>query len=466
MTPSDNSEPATTAGSEPHSDHHNQASRDIYDATRDINQQVDNRSGQNVVVNVGHLPRGQAGRVPGPETGTRRGHRRSRPRFRIAAATGMAGLLLGSIGIYYGYGTSSSPKPAASQGAQAPATVQMVGNDVLFSDPGVARELRRQGLVVKQTLPGSRTACTDTRVIADYDFSDTSAEASSCFKSLALRAGKLPDVYNPYAGLMVIITYSPVVTLLKGLGVASEAYNSTTVKNHHKVKNYITVFDVAKYLKVFASGKRWADIPGNTTYPSRNRILLWTTNPKQSNLGGMLADIAYAAQAGGDPPTSIGPDDKRVPVIRSLFTELGELQDFSVTLLNQFLAGGMGEYPMAMVYESQYLSTRLTGIATDPSLTVMYPTPDVSTQDALVAWTPAGKRLIEALKSPQIAALEKGEGYRTAADKAEFVRYMASRGLFVPDLNQLEVAGVQFSNLPTADVLTKLINAVAASQPG
>ena len=91
-------------------------------------------------------------------------------------------------------------------------------------------------------------------------------------------------------------------------------------------------------------------------------------------------------------------------MITSLFTELGDLPNFSVLLLNQFLAGGMGEYPMAMVYESQYLSSVLTGTATDPNLTFMYPTPDVSSEDALVAWTPAGKKLIAALQSKPTTA--------------------------------------------------------------
>jgi hypothetical protein len=304
-------------------------------------------------------------------------------------------------------------------------------------------------------------------VIANYDFSDTSKESSSCFRSLAQKAGKVPDVYIPYEGLMVIVTYKPIVGLLEKLGIASEVKVG-------KGKKGITVFDVAKYLKVFARGTRWTEIPGNKTptpgnknfYPNHSRILLWTTNPKESNLGGMLADIAYVAQTGGDPPTSIGPHDPHVPVIRSLFTELGELQNHSVPLLNQFLASGMGEYPMAMVYESQYLSSVLTGVAKDPTLTVMYPTPDVSSEDALVAWTPAGKRLIDVLRSRQIAALLQAEGYRTVGDKAGFVGYMASRHISVADLNELEQAGVQFSNLPTAEVLTKLINAVAASQPG
>jgi hypothetical protein len=310
-------------------------------------------------------------------------------------------------------------------------------------------------LVVQQTLPGSRTLCTDTGQIAAYDISDTSAESSKCFVSLAQKAGKTPDTYSPYGGLMVIVTYKPIVHLLEGLQVASQS----------RVKG-ITVFDVAKYLKVFASGERWTGIPGNKTYLNRNRILLWTTNPRQSNLGAILADIAYAAQTGEDTPTSISPRDPHVRVIRSLFTELGLLQSHSVLLLNQFLTSGMGEYPMAMVYESQYLSAVVTGNATDPSLTIMYPTPNVFSEDTLVAWTPAGKKLIKVLKSKQIAALEQAEGYRTAAGKAGFVKYMAGKGIIVPDLNELQEAGIQFSNLPTDDVLAELADAAAASQPG
>jgi hypothetical protein len=467
-TSDDDGEQATAARPGPRGDHHNQALRDIFDANRDIH--LDGGSGQNVsgqhvevhIVNHGLSPGGpapdggtgspaveppgeQRGGVPGREAGGRRGQRRRR--FWLAIGTVVV-LLIVVIVIL-----TPSPRPRPGPSVPTPVTtVQLLGNDVLFSDPGVQRELRRQGIVVQQTLPDSRTICTDTRAIADYDISDTSKESAQCYKSLAQKAGKAPDVYNPYEGLMVIVTYKPIVTLLERLDVASEV-------------NGITVFDVAKYLKVFASGKRWTGIKPNTGYRNHNRILLWTTNPKESNLGGMLAAIAYAAQTGGDPPTSISPHDPYVPVIRSLFTELGELPTYSVLLLNQFLAGGMGEYPMAMVYESQYLSTKLTGIATDPRLTVMYPTPDVSSEDTLVAWTPAGKKLINVLQSKPIAALEEAEGYRTVADKAGFVTYMAGKGIPVLDLDELEAERVQFASLPTKDVLTELINAVATSQP-
>jgi hypothetical protein len=334
-----------------------------------------------------------------------------------------------------------------------PTIVQLAGSSTFYSDSNVAGELRRLGVVVQTTSLGSRQICTEPNVIATYDVSNSgSAASATCVVKLVQRAGKTPDEASPYDGLMVIMTYKPIVALLEQLHIASEV-------------NGITVFDMAKYLKVFASGERWTGIPGNTTYRNKSRILLWATNPKESNSGGMLADIAYAAQIGGDTPTSIGPHDPHVPVIRSLFTGLGSIENHTPVLLNQFLTGGMGVYPMAMVYENDYLSSELNHEAQDPNLTVMYPTPDVLADNTLVAWTPTGRKLIDKLQSPAMAAPEEAHGYRTEADKAGFVKYMAGKGITVPDLDDLENT-LQFSNLPTENVLEELINAVATSQPG
>jgi hypothetical protein len=469
MSPSDDDEPITISRPALHRGQHNEAARDIYGAGRDM--QLDGSSGQHVHVNVNlggaapeaddasrkdeprSAPSGeQAGRAPGPGTGSHRGHGPRRPWLLAAAATGAAAALLIGFLVIHGVGAHSREPGLSRSGRSLVTTVQMAGSGTFFSDPSVERELQRQGFAVQTSSLGSRQICTEPKVITTYDISESgSREAATCVEDLVQKAGKTPDVASPYDGLMVIITYKPIVGLLEQLHVASEA-------------NGITVFDVAKYLKAFASGKRWTDIRGNTTYPSHNRILLWTTDPKQSNSSGMLADIAYSAQIRGDTPTSIGARDPHVPVIKSLFTELGSLESHTPVLLNKFLTGGMGAYPMAMVYESDYLGAVLTGETHDPNLTVMYPTPDVLAEDTLVAWTPAGKQLIDLLQSPAMAAPEQAHGYRTEADKAGFVKYMASKHIIVPDLDQLEKT-LQFTNLPTEDVLEKLIHAVAPSQP-
>lgn len=473
MSPSDDGEPITTTSPGLPGNRRNRASRDIFDASRDL--QIDRSSGQHVEVHVypppgqggaapGEdrsrkdepevaLPSEQAGRVLEPGTGNEAPYPRRRPWVMAAVAIGTVIVLLIGILVTHGILTPSRERETSPRARTPPTIIQLASSSTFFSDPNVQRKLRRLGIVVQQASLGSRQVCTEPNVIKSFDIEDSgSEEAAACVVSLVQKSGKTPDEDSPFGSLMVIITYKPIVALLERLHVAS-------------VVNGITVFDVAKYLKVFASGERWTGIPGNTTYLSDNRILLWTTNPKESNSGGMLADLAYAAQVGDDPPTSISPGDPHVPVIRSLFTESGSLETHTPVLLNQFLTGGMGAYPMAMVYESDYLSVTLAGRPRDPNLTVMYPTPDVLPEDTLVAWTPAGKKLINILQSPAMFAAEEAHGYRTETDKTGFVRYMAGKGIDVPDLDELERT-LQFSNLPTEHVLEELINAVATSQPG
>lgn len=340
----------------------------------------------------------------------------------------------------------------AGNGPQASSSpVQLLGSDAIFTDPKVESALAKQGFTVQSTLPGSRSICGHPKAIEGYDFSDTSAPQAPCYEDLAQKDGKTPGVAYPYTGLMVIATYKPIVALLGRLHIVSEIHG-------------VTVFNVAKYLQVFNSGKRWTGIPGNTAYPNRNRILLWTTDPKNSNLGGMLADLAYAAQNNDDEPVKISSSDPRLKVIKSLYTELGGLDPYSGLEVGRFFSGGMGTYPMAMMYESQYLSSIVTKQATNPNLTFMYPTPDATVADAMVGFTTKGKELISAVQSAPVLKILESEGYRTERDESGFTAAMARQGLTVPSLDNLEQDGVQFSTLPTDKVLTELINAVAASQ--
>jgi hypothetical protein len=348
-----------------------------------------------------------------------------------------------------------SPHASPSQAPEL-TTVHMAGGNPIFNpDQQVIQDLRAQHIDLQPGAPvGSREMCAIPGLLTNFDAGDSGSEQSTqCIQDLGKKAGKPVQVAPLWTGLMVIVTYKPIVALLTKLGIAS-------------VKNGITVFDVAKYLRVFASGERWSDIPGNTSYPNRSRILLWTTNPKQANSGGMFAAIAYAAQGNsGGAPESVGPSDRYVPVIRDLLTELGSLEPHSPFLLNKFLSSGMGEYPMAMVYESYYLSAVLHHTAQDPNLTVMYPTPDVEPDETVTSWTTDGGKLITALKSKQLTTDAEAYGYRTVADKADFVKYMKARGIDVPDLDNLANT-LQFVPLPTEAVLEELINAVATSQPG
>jgi hypothetical protein len=347
---------------------------------------------------------------------------------------------------------ASSATPPSTLGPLPPVTVKMAGSSTFFDEASVLSKLSQLGVTLQQTSLGSRQECKVPGLIAKFDVAGSgSDDAASCVERLVTAAGRVPHKVSPYSSPMVIMTHAPIVAALEKIpGLVTQA-------------NGLTIFNVEAYLKVFTSGEEWVNIPGNSSYPSLSRILLWTTDPRNSNSGGMLAAIAYAAQnANDDPVTTLLPGDPRVRVIKSLFTELGNLPTHTPDLLRELLTGGMDGIPMALIYESDYLGAVLAhDIPASSDITVMYPNPDVITQDTLVSWTPEGERLTNLLTASAMQAAEEAHGYRTLQDEGSFAGYMAARGITVPSLSAL-LRELQFARLPTESSLEALINAVTA----
>jgi hypothetical protein len=327
-------------------------------------------------------------------------------------------------------------------------TIQMAGSSTFFSDPVVQAELLRQGLVVQETSLGSRQVCGEPSLGQRYDVANSgSQDAAACVLQELTADGLNAHKSNPFSSPMVIITHQPIVNLLWRLGVVKKVGG-------------IRIFDVRKYLHLVSIGERWSDIAGNSEYFNKSRILVATTNPLLSNSGGMFTAIAYAAQNNGDPFTLLRPGDQRLAVIRQCFAELGNLDTHTPDLLRHFLTEGIDAYPMAMVYESDYIFTLLSGqpgLNTD--LTVMYPNPDVISDNTLVSWTPRGNAFTSLLTAPAMQAFEERHGYRTSGDSTGFVSYMAAKNVHVPDLNKYN-ADLQFASLPSSASLQTLIDAV------
>jgi hypothetical protein len=328
--------------------------------------------------------------------------------------------------------------------------VLVAGDSALFSDPAIRSELLRHGIMVQSTALGSVQLCGLPRLTAFYDAEiSASAYTQSCVEQELARAGRVPYVATPDESPLVIVTHRPIAALLARIGVVTQV-------------NGLPVFNVAAYLRVVASGTRWSGIAGNAVYPSQSPILLQTSNPSTSDSGALFAALAYAAQNNDEPLTTLQPGDPRVRIIRSMFTELGGTTPSTALLLNEFLTEGMAGLPMALTYESSYLSAAISGeIPRKSDVVVMYPDPDVITQDTLVSWTPAGRVLATILASPLVTARERSLGYRTDADESGFTASMAARGITVANLS----AGnkdLSFIPLPSAASLRALISAVTS----
>lgn len=345
---------------------------------------------------------------------------------------------------------TGDPRPPHLVTAQIPlVTVQMAGSSSFFDDSKVRGELRRHGIGLQETSSGSLEACAEPSLAARYDVANSgSQDSATCVVRKLTAAGLNPHKSNPFSSPMVILTYDPIVKLLKTLGVVTQA-------------NGITIFDVSKYLDVVKAGRQWTSIKGSQTYPSHSRILLGTTDPRFSNSGGMFAAIAYSAQTKDHhPPTDPQPGDPLVAVIRDCFSEQGSMNTHTPDLIRQFVTDGMDAYPMVMAYEDDYIQARLSGLAGPKSgITVMYPNPDVIADNTLVSWTPQGNKMTALLTTPTMAAAEEQHGYRTSGDSSGFVSYMTAKGITVPNLNALS-ASLQFANLPTDTSLQELINEV------
>lgn len=360
-------------------------------------------------------------------------------------------------------GTGSNGSAHAEKSQQKPnSPLQLLGRDPMFDDPALKSALAKLGFTVQALPPDSRpTDCRkDVTAIRGYDLSTSSEPQAQCYQSLATRAGERHGVFYPYHGMLVIATYKPIVALLEQLRIARDV-------------NGVIVFDVAKYLRVFSSGMRWTDIKGNAfgnpraLYPNSLRILLWTTDPKNSNLGEMSAALDYAAQNGGVQPISVSRSDPRVKVIGNLYTELGRQGNNSNDLVDEYFDRGMSAVPMAMMYEDQYLNGIVRKRNPDPTRAFMYPTPNATIDDALVGFTARGSDLVSVVQSGNIANILESEGFRAANDtntESGFIGAMARQHLIVPSGNSFQRYGIQISQTPTGKALTELISAVEADE--
>ncbi len=96
------------------------------------------------------------------------------------------------------------------------------------------------------------------------------------------------DTYKPFSSVMVVATWEPVVTMLRGAGVV------TTVQDRD-------VVDVPKLIELAREGTRWNQLKGNEDSPNNKVVLLRTTDPKDSSSAIQFLSIASAVLNGDRP---------------------------------------------------------------------------------------------------------------------------------------------------------------------
>lgn len=204
--------------------------------------------------------------------------------------------------------------------------------------------------------------------------------------------------------------------------------------------------DMPRLVANILAGQQWSEI-GISEFSGN--IKVESTDPRESNSGnmfyGLLANLLVEQETGNEIATSES-IVLVLPTMKDYLDGLGTLETGSGDLFKKYITQGSGSKPIIVGYESQLIEFSLQNNP-DPQLRILYPRPTVWSSHPLIALTPEGERLIEALSDPEIQQIGWTEhGFRSG---------LAS---ITSDPADLDVSGIpetitSVRNLPSPQVM-------------
>ncbi|GAA3446057.1 hypothetical protein [Planomonospora venezuelensis] len=288
-------------------------------------------------------------------------------------------------------------------GGGGPAVVRgVIGSEKkpFFDDPRVRAAFEKHGLRVEVETAGSRQIATEVE-LDGYAFAFPSSLPAA--EKIKKERG-VSQVFSPFYSPMAVATFRPIADVLAKAGLVRDSGHG------------YQVLDLAEYLKLAAQGTRWDELPGNTAYPARKRVLLTTTDVRTSNSAAMyLAMTSYVAN-GDDVVTTAAQVPKVAETVAPVFLDQGYSQSSTEAPFEDYLVMGSGKTPMVMAYEAQYLSRLFSGDGSiTPDMRLLYPAPTVLSKHTLVPFTEEAVRVGRLLtEDPALRSLAARHGFRTA----------------------------------------------------
>ncbi|MEI8179075.1 hypothetical protein [Aestuariivirga sp.] len=202
---------------------------------------------------------------------------------------------------------------------------------------------------------------------------------------------------------IVVYSWEPVVAGLEAAGLVRRQADGTRT------------IDLALYLKAVLAGRSWSELGvGDLSGPVR----IVSTDPNLSNSGFMFAGLVANLLAGEVTQQSqlraLSGD------IGALFHHMGFKSNSSGSLFEDYIAGGPGVYPMAVLYENQLIEWALEDgarwqrvMAGSAKPVLLYPAPTVYSAHPLISLKPAADALIGTLLSPALQEIAwSSHGFR------------------------------------------------------
>ncbi len=263
----------------------------------------------------------------------------------------------------------------------------------------VQRLLAKQGLRVDVRKSGSVEMVLETTSSGEDFLWPASQVNVEFFKKTGGSIQQSADVFN-----------SPIV--LYSWDIVTDALIKAGIVQHRDGVNYI--IDLPKLLTLIMEKRQWKEINLPQLYGS---MIIRTTDPSKSNSGSMFAALIANTLNGGEVVSTTSVSNV-LPQVTDFYARLGYMEASSAVLFEKFLQQGVGAYPLIVGYENQLVEYSLMHKEhldlLKSKVRVLYPVPTVWASHPLIALNEKGKKLLTALKSPEIQKLAWEEhGFRS-----------------------------------------------------
>jgi hypothetical protein len=360
-------------------------------------------------------------------------------------------------------GKDHRPTPSPTSSVQSVQLAVGSENVSFFQDPQVQEVFRENGFDVHATGFGSRQLASIDYTKSRYDAVIPSSQITASQLEASTQATAQPLKGQPEIPLfrspLAIATYQPIAACMKSLGIASRDSKG------------IWEFSVKAYLAAVKDGLSWGEC-GATLSPLTGKILVTTTNPQCSNSGEMfMADASYVAN-GSVPPPDLETAQRVGGELTPTIIEQGFMENTTDRVFQDYLDNGMYYTPMALIYESEFISEEITDPgAMSSDMVLMYPTPNVFSQRALIPLPghSAGAAVADLIASnPELQRLaQEHYGFRYS-DPAEFQRIIGSHRIFGKKITvpvQIQQGRAPQDPSILQDVINAAISALAKNTP-
>ncbi|MDK7750771.1 hypothetical protein QP572_10470 [Brevibacterium sp. UMB10442] len=316
--------------------------------------------------------------------------------------------------------------------------------EAFFKDQRVVEAFANEGFTVKVTTAGS-LAMANSESTASNDFAFPSSESSGQAVQKAFK-DKARNTYTPFFSPIAIATFEPVVQVLAKNGVAHENQG-------------IWEIDMAKYLELVKDKKRWSDLKGNKAYKPQRNVLITSTDIRKSNSAVMYMTLASYVMNNNSVVTDKGAAEAQVDDLSKLFLNQGYAQGSSAAPFERYLSRGMGEAPMVIAYEGQFLGEETAqNSRIRDNMVLAYPNPTVFSTHTGVTFTENGDKVMELLSNDEeLAKLLAEHGFRSnGPHSATFDNWVQEKNLS----DRYRPAGdfVELAQVPSSEITTFLVD--------